>query len=244
MNFSTPILGVKMTQQKIYVALENQIIIFEFSDFSAFNPIYTFSNPYGICSVSSTADLTSVFPGEFKGSLIIHKWNKDGTPTTKDPIKIHENDLSCVALSHDGEFFCVAVENSDSAMIYEVDSGCLFKKLCYGYPIMGVSSIAFSKDNSLVAIVAEESGVCYVFGTSAGDMRSRSARRMLKPSYFNTVHAPKKINVPLQKSIAFFSDDNRYVTVLSTDGTIAKHEITFNDEVVTAKTIYCHKLIE
>ena len=244
MNFTTPILGVKLTQQKIFVALENQITIFNFSDFSMFSQIYTFSNPYGICSVSSTLGLTSVFPGEFKGSLIIRKWNSDGSSTAKDPIKIHENDLSCVALSHDGEFFCVAVKNSDSAMIYEVDSGCLFKKLCYGYPIKGVSSIAFSKDNSLVAIAAEDSGVCYIFGTSAGDMHSRSARRMLKPSYFSTVHAPKKINVPLQKSIVFFSDDNRYVSVLSTDGTIAKHEITFNDEVVTAKMIYCHKLIE
>lgn len=244
MNFSTPVLGVKMTQQRIYVALENQIIIFNTSDFSALKPIYTFSNPYGICSVSTTRGHTSLFPSEFKGSLIIHKWNNDGTSTSKDPIKIHENDLSCVALSHNGEFFCVAVEDSDCAMIYEVDTGCLFKKLKYGYPIKGVSSIAFSKDNSLVAINAQDSGVCYVFGTFAGNMHSRSTKRMLKPSYFSTTHTPKKINVPLQKSMVFFSDDNRYVTVLSTDGTIAKHEIIFNDEVVTTKMIYCHKLIE
>lgn len=244
MNFSTPVLGVKMTQQKIYIALENQIIIFNTSDFNAIKQIYTFSNPYGICSVTTAKGLTSVFPGEFKGSLIIHQWNPDGTSTNKDPIKIHENDLSCVALSSNGEFFCVAVEDSDCAMIYEVDTGCLFKRLKYGYPIRGVSSIAFSKDNSLVAIAAKDAGVCYVFGTSAGDMHSRSARRMLKPSYFSTIHAPRKIDVPLQDSIIFFSDDNRYVNVLSKDGTIAQHEITFNDEVVTTKLIYCRKLVE
>lgn len=244
MSFSTPVLGVKMTQSRIYVALTDQIVIFNTSDFSVLESLYTYANPFGICCVSTSRGLTSVFPGEFAGSLIIHTRGRDGTPANRDPIKVHENDLSCVAMSQDGEFFCVAMKGSDAAMIYEVSTGCLFKKLSFGYPIKGVSSISFSKDNSLVAISALEAGVCFVFGTSAGDMRSRSAKGMLKPSYFSTIQVPKKLNVPIQRSTVFFSDDNRYITVLSTDGTIAKHEIIFNDEVVTINLLYCHSLIE
>ena len=125
-------------------------------------PIETNFNPKGICALSPDADNTVLaFPSITKGHVRVERLNED----KKIYIKAHDGDITCLALSKDGNLLATASEKGTLIRIFDTESRQQIKEVRRGSTHAEIYCIAFSNDKNYLCCVSS-SGTVHMFSVN------------------------------------------------------------------------------
>ncbi len=160
-SFKHPVKGVRLRKDLIVAVLENIAYTYRFSDFQLLNKLPTFSNPEGLCALSSDANSLLVVPGEGIGDIQIINNEKD-TRVTK---RAHITGLAAIALSRDSRLCATASLKGTLVRIFSAADGTLLQELRRGASKALISSVAFDAGGNWLAC-ASSRGTIHVFALS------------------------------------------------------------------------------
>jgi len=119
-KFNQNIMNVKLRKDKIFVVCRDKIYVFNLSTFKNMDTLETGDNSHGIVGVSFVQEQTILaYPDKTKGHVRIKNYEKSSTFS----IKAHENNISYISVSYDGNLIATASEQGTLIRIFETESG-------------------------------------------------------------------------------------------------------------------------
>jgi WD40 repeat protein len=157
--FKVPVRGVRLRRDKIIVALEHKVFVYQFSNLELERQIDTSSNVDGLCVISPTTETTVMAcPGLNTGQVRVELFDLG---TTKF-IAAHEAPLACLALSADGRLLATASEKGTLIRVFDTFKACLLHEFRRGSDRATIYSLAFSPRNNLLGATSDK-GTVHVF---------------------------------------------------------------------------------
>eukprot|EP00009_Paramoeba_aestuarina_P001815 CAMPEP_0201507796 /NCGR_PEP_ID=MMETSP0161_2-20130828/1356_1 /ASSEMBLY_ACC=CAM_ASM_000251 /TAXON_ID=180227 /ORGANISM="Neoparamoeba aestuarina, Strain SoJaBio B1-5/56/2" /LENGTH=284 /DNA_ID=CAMNT_0047902267 /DNA_START=99 /DNA_END=950 /DNA_ORIENTATION=+ len=159
LEFKSPVKAVRLRKDRIVVALETKVYIYNFTDLRLMTSFETTNNPTGLIALSPKENNTVlVCPGLEPGHARIELFD---VPKTHNIIA-HETGLACVALNMDGTLLATASEKGTLVRIYDTASGELLRELRRGSGQAQIYSIKFSPDSKFL-LVTSDTGTIHLF---------------------------------------------------------------------------------
>lgn len=170
-----PILNGIIKRDKFFVILENNVFIFNFEG-ESIETRATFSNKRGLCVTNNDEEKPIVIlPGTSKGEVTIWKFKKDYQKT----IKAHQNNLSAIAINHDGTLFATASESGTLIKIFSTANGEKKFELRRGTSTNRIHDISFSWDGKYLACCSENNGTIHIFDIGNKEEVSKNTKSLL-----------------------------------------------------------------
>ena len=157
--FKVPVRGVRLRRDKIVVALEHKVFVYQFSNLELEQQLDTSSNVEGLCVISPTTETTVMAcPGLNTGQVRVELFDLG---TTKF-IAAHEAPLACLALSADGRLLATASEKGTLIRVFDTIKARLLHEFRRGSDRAKIYSLAFSPRNNLLGATSDK-GTVHVF---------------------------------------------------------------------------------
>lgn len=186
MCFRNEVRAVRLRRDRICVALDHKIYVYNFADLKLLHQIETAANPRGLCCLSpATNNTVLACPGLQKGQVRVELYDKKSTKF----VSAHDSTLACISLTSDGEFLATAssrgtlvrvFSTEDGSKLHEVSQFHFFLsrltsfrsyrfliQLRRGADRAEIYSIAFSPLADWLA-VSSDKGTVHVFGLKGG----------------------------------------------------------------------------
>jgi len=127
LSFRTAIRGVRLRRDRIVVALEFHIYVYNFKDLKLLRQVETYANPKGLCVVSHLADsMVLACPGLHKGEVRVEHDSKKKI----NYVMAHHSSLACFALTFDGKFLATASTRGTLIRVFDTANGALLQEVC------------------------------------------------------------------------------------------------------------------
>ncbi|KAL9332242.1 hypothetical protein ACSQ67_001852 [Phaseolus vulgaris] len=230
--------SVRLRRDRIIVAIEQKILVYNFQDLSLLHQIETYPNPKGLCAVSQLSDsLVLACPGLQKGQIRVEHYAQKKTKF----ISAHDSRIACFALTLDGQFIATASTKGTLIRIFDTVQGTLLQEVRRGANVAEIYSLAFSSTARWLA-VSSDKGTVHVFSlkvnssipeqekpqnssnSDAAITPSNSSRSFTKfkgvlPKYFNSEWsvAQFRLQEGSHYTVAFGHEKNT-VIILGMDG--------------------------
>ncbi|KAG9157227.1 hypothetical protein Leryth_004895 [Lithospermum erythrorhizon] len=245
LSFRSDVRSVKLRRDRIIVALEQKIFVYNFVDLKLLHQIETIANPKGLCVVSqSGGTFVLVCLGLQKGQVRVENYS---TKKTKF-ILAHDSRIACLALTQDGQFLATASTKGTLVRIYGTQEGTLLQEVRRGADRAEIYCLAFSPTVQWLA-VSSDKGTVHVFSlkinlvnlgspsnnTSDVDASittpgsSFSFMKGVLPKYFSSEWSVAQFRLPegFQYMVAFGPEKNEgpeknTVVILGMDGSFYK----------------------
>lgn len=179
-----------ITENKIIVVCDKDILIFDSKSNKPIDIKSTYSNPNGLCSLVYSGDsadkMTIVTLGVTKGK--ISTWILQ-TNQYKE-IAAHAENIVALKLSHDGTLVATASENGTNIHVYDIATGKLKYKLRRGTDIIGstkIYDICFRYDNKYLACCSSN-GTIHIFDLNSDKNTNANQKSVL---YWGSDYLPK-----------------------------------------------------
>ena len=234
LEFTSAVLGVRLRRERIVVALEFSVYVYNFVDLSFVAQVPTFANPTGQLGLCVASPITMVYPAVAQGHLAI-RCEDPADPTgvkcvPRPTLATHNGPLACVALSLDGKLAATASDKGTLVRVWDTTTGAQVKEFRRGSENAHIWSMCFSQDNALLA-VSSSKGTCHIFalqdGLAANKQSSLHSLRGMLPAYFSSEWSSLQVPVPSQRTTLSFAADKSYLLVLCHDGTCARINLDF-----------------
>ncbi|KAI8867902.1 WD40 repeat-like protein [Ramicandelaber brevisporus] len=171
LTFPTSILAIRMNRRRLTVVLEEQLYIYDITKMELKNVVETVPNPQALIAMSYSEENSYIaYPARSPlppGTMDTNPADDDGSHGGGSvaifdaincvPISIisaHKASLSAIALSSDGTLLATASEKGTIIRVFGVPNGerkFAFRRGTYSTKI---HSMAFSHDNSLLAVTS------------------------------------------------------------------------------------------
>ncbi|CAJ1878691.1 unnamed protein product [Sphenostylis stenocarpa] len=230
--------GVRLRRDRIIVAVEKKILVYNFQDLSLLHQIETFPNPKGLCAVSQLSDsLVLACPGLQRGQIRVEHFAQKKTKF----ISAHDSRIASIALTLEGQLIATASTKGTLIRIFDTVQGTLLQEVRRGANAAEIYSLAFSSTAQWLA-VSSDKGTVHVFSlkvnSSIGEQEkpqsssnsdaaitpSNSSRSFTKfkgvlPKYFNSEWsvAQFRLQEGSHYTVAFGNEKNT-VIILGMDG--------------------------
>jgi len=161
LNFTMPIISVKLNRKRIIVLLETKIHIYDISSLKLLHTIDTVPNPRGICALSSGDDSSYLgFPASNeRGDIMIFDVL---TLQACRIIRAHQTPVSKIAINSSGTLIASASSKGTVIRVFTLPNGGKWIQLRRGsYPAM-VYSMSFSVDSTLLC-ASSDTGTIHIF---------------------------------------------------------------------------------
>ncbi|EFJ43077.1 hypothetical protein VOLCADRAFT_42684, partial [Volvox carteri f. nagariensis] len=165
MTFRSQVRAVRLRRDRIVVALEHKVLVYNFADLKLLHQTETCANPRGLVAISSTAAMSSASdntvlacPGLHTGQVRIELYDRRQTKF----IPAHNNALSCLVLSMDGKRLVTASEKGTLVRVWNTADGQLLQELRRGADPAHIYSLALSRDCEWLALTSDK-GTVHVF---------------------------------------------------------------------------------
>ncbi len=158
LSFKTNVKAVKLRKERIVVALEQRIYVYQISDLKLLDAVDTFSNPMGLCALSPKDATILVCPDKKKGHIRISNYDTN----TNIEIKAHESALSVIAISQDGKLCATASDKGTLIRVFSTEGAKLLQELRRGADKADIHSICFDKTSRWLACTSDK-GTVHVF---------------------------------------------------------------------------------
>lgn len=158
LSFKTNVKAVKLRKERIVVVLEQRIYVYQISDLKLLDAIDTFSNPQGLCALSSREAAILVCPDKKKGHIRIINYDTNSNLG----IKAHESSLSAMSISQDGKLCATASDKGTLVRIFATETCKLLQELRRGADKADIHSLAFDKTSRWLACTSDK-GTVHVF---------------------------------------------------------------------------------
>eukprot|EP00891_Asterochloris_glomerata_P000677 jgi/Astpho2/677/fgenesh1_pm.00013_%23_28_t len=155
LSFRSQVRAVKLRRDRIVVALEHKVLIYNFADLRLLHSIETQSNPAGLLALSAAAEQTVLAcPGLHNGQVRVELYDVRRTKF----IQAHSSPLVCMALSLDGKLLATASERGTLVRIHSTADASKLQELRRGADPARIFSIAFSRGESpdFVAVTSDK----------------------------------------------------------------------------------------
>lgn len=111
---------MKLRRDRIVVALEHKVLVYNFVDLRLLHSIETLSNPQGLIAMSAAAEQTVLAcPGLHSGQVRVELYDVRRTKF----IQAHSSALACMAMSLDGKLLATASERGTLVRIHATSDG-------------------------------------------------------------------------------------------------------------------------
>lgn len=237
-----PIRAVRLKRDRIFIASETMLVVYNFQDLSVLLRVDTFLNPRGILAVSGAHPVFAC-PGSHIGSFSLNRGAADAAlwPHTSaaPPSLLYtkeraaDHPLTCLALSPDGNLVATGSEQGTIVRVWStLDAGAAPLEFRRGTEVSPITALVFSPDASLL-LVASEKPTIHLFSLTdrvnntpsslsyfGGFFGSNWSCAQFKP----TTVSPKRV---------CFSADGLSVLVIATDGSYWKQSFKINHDTKT-----------
>lgn len=160
-DFESPIRAVRMSRERIIVALDSKIIVYS-STMEVKHTFTTNDNSKGIVCLSVTPGTGILaFPSEKLGFVYIH----DLVNNKSVEIPAHTGTIACLELNPNGTLLASASEKGTLIRLFDTATGAKLQELRRGSTQANITSIAFSPSSDFVCC-ASSKGTIHVFSVS------------------------------------------------------------------------------
>ncbi|TDZ20053.1 SVP1-like protein 2 [Colletotrichum sidae] len=147
----TPVLGLRISRNRIVVALQNSVRVYAFAKPPELIAKYeTSDNPLGLCCMS---DKIIAFPGRTVGQVQLVVIDSGDVHI----IPAHTSALKAIALSPDGELLATASEKGTLIRVYVTKNRAKLVELRRGVDPATIFSLAFSPEGTKLACTSDKS---------------------------------------------------------------------------------------
>ncbi|WVZ08081.1 hypothetical protein V8G54_021427 [Vigna mungo] len=234
--------SVRLRRDRIIVAVEQRILVFNFLDLNLLHQIETYPNPKGLCAVSQLSDsFVLACPGLQKGQIRVEHYSQKKTKF----ISAHDSRITCFALTLDGQLIATASSKGTLIRIFDTVQGTLLQEVRRGANVAEIYSLAFSSTARWLA-VSSDKGTVHVFSLKVNSSiseeekpqnpsnsdtaitPSNSSRSFIKfkgvlPKYFNSEWSVAQFRLPEGSHyIVAFGHEKNTVIILGMDGSFYK----------------------
>ena len=159
LSFRAEVKAVRLRRDRVVVALERRIYIYNFADLTLVDHLETVENTRGLCCISSSSSNNVLAcPGIIKGHVRVELY--DTRKTTL--IAAHEANLACMALNNTGTRLATASEKGTLIRIYDTATGDLLQELRRGADKADIHCLAFNQTTTMLACTSDK-GTCHIF---------------------------------------------------------------------------------
>lgn len=177
LKFKSEVKAIKMNKETIVVVLEDRIYVYEFLSLKISDAIETWTNPDGLCCLSSMKDTNVlVCPDKEQGTIRIIN---NGNPET---VTAHEGSIAALSLSPDATKCATASDKGTLVRIFDTSTATKLQEVRRGADPAKIYSIAFSS-NDLLA-VSSDKGTVHVFGLKPSEEKKKEEASKNTTSYF------------------------------------------------------------
>ncbi len=147
--------------RRIVVVLDNKVYVYNFVNLTLLYQIETFTNPKGLCALSSDPDFPSVLacPGLKPGCVHVEL----NDLKKQQFITAHTNALSQLALNKNGTRLATSSEKGTLIRIFDTDTGQQLRELRRGADRAEIFSITFNPTSTYL-VVTSDKGTVHVYG--------------------------------------------------------------------------------
>ncbi|OWA51471.1 WD repeat domain phosphoinositide-interacting protein 4 [Hypsibius exemplaris] len=233
LTFGLPVISVRLRRDKIVCILRNQIHIFRFPNSSSkIATCETRDNPRGLCEVNTTSDRQiMVYPGVKCGTLQIKNLSSSEISTSLAPIKAHQTDLACLAISQNGNICATASTKGTLIRVFDTLKRTLLVELRRGMDTARLYSINFSLDSEYLC-VSSDKGTVHIFAVKDTVLNKRSKLPKLGGvfgQYAESQWGIANFTVPAEvPCVCAFNSQNNAQSVIAVcvDGKFYKHSFS------------------
>lgn len=159
LSFRSQVRAVRLRRDRIVVALEHKVLVYNFADLKLLSQIETLTNDKGLVSISSSNESTVLAcPGLHTGEVRVELYDRRQTKF----ISAHNGALACLSLSIDGKRLATASEKGTLIRVWNTADGMLLQELRRGSDPAVIYSVALSKGSEWLA-VSSDKGTVHVF---------------------------------------------------------------------------------
>ncbi|KAJ1435691.1 WD40/YVTN repeat-like-containing domain superfamily [Sesbania bispinosa] len=172
LSFRSAVRGVRLRRDRIVVALEMKVFVYNCVDFKLLHQFETVPNPKGICAVSQVADsVVLACPGLYNGQVRVENFAQKKS----NFVSAHASGIGCLALTLDGKFLATASTRGTLIRVFNSMNGTPLQEVRRGANAAEICSLAFSSTAQWLA-VSSDKGTVHVFGLkiNSSDMESSS----------------------------------------------------------------------
>ena len=161
LSFKTNVRAIRLRKERIVVALETRVYVYQISDLKLLDAIDTFANPQGLCALSSKDATILVTPDKKKGFIRIINYDTNSNIEAK----AHESSLSALIISQDGKLCATASDKGTLIRVFSTEDGKLRQELRRGADKADIHSLAFDKSGQWLACTSDK-GTVHIFSLS------------------------------------------------------------------------------
>ena len=159
LSFRKEVRAVRLRRDRVVVALEHKVYVYNFSDLKLLHQIETASNTIGLVALSpGSASTVLACPGIHSGQVRVELYDLRRTKF----INAHDGALACLSLSLDGSTLATASERGTLVRVWNAAEGTMLHELRRGADRAHIYSIAFAPEAPLLA-VSSERGTVHLF---------------------------------------------------------------------------------
>lgn len=169
LEFTTPILNVKLSRTNIIVVLKNQVLVYSFKlKPELITTFETYDNPLGLCDLAISDSLSVLaFPSRTCGKLhIVDIVNENGSGNGNGNVNLgrnqvklinaHKNAIKCICLSNNGNMVASASELGTIIRIYDCKNNVLLYEFRRGIDTAIITDMKFSPNDNKLAVLSDK----------------------------------------------------------------------------------------
>jgi hypothetical protein len=202
--FSSQVLNVKLRTDRLIVIVETKIHGFFLSTFRPDFTLETYSNPLGLCGISTgfTPFLLCCL-GSKQGKCLLY----NALPKPSIEFQAHTSGISAIGLGPENTTVC-ATSNRKGSLIrtFDINTGQCLQEVRRGTDTAIIHSISFNFDASSFGCTSDK-GTIHIFSRDSSQNRKSTFRFMhqLLPTYFASEWSHTQLRIPNKKSFLFFT---------------------------------------
>jgi len=159
LSFRQIVLKVKLRKDAIAVALRDRVYVYNLSDLSLRDKIYTADNPYGLLSLSTNAkDMVLACPSVTMGHVRVELYGLRKTML----IEAHESTLRALILTADGGKLATASHKGTIIRVWDVSTSQNIYEFRRGVERAQITCLAFSCDHQWLSCSSDK-GTTHIF---------------------------------------------------------------------------------
>jgi WD40 repeat protein len=236
LSFRSVAKSVKLTNNRIVVALDHKMYIYNFTDLKLLEQIPTSHNPNGLSAISKKPDL--IILARLSVDLGTIDIDSFGDKKTITNIDAHTNDISVIALNFDGTMVATASKKGTIIRVFDTLKGTKLFEFRRGMDSANILNICFDRKSKLLA-VASTKGTIHIYSLHLtletkiiNTISSLSLIKNILPVYFSSEWSYKQIKIPNiagHKLILTFGTKDNTLIIISASGVY--YLVTFDGDI-------------